>query len=753
MKKLIALTIVLIFGVFLFSVNWAAAQDPEEDTAASEEEAKKKAEGDETFELEEITVTATKVSENQQKVDIAMEVLTGETLKEMGRNDIDDILSNVSTAIIARTGDGLRVSIRGVSDDESTFYDTSQSAPAVAINMDGVRSNRKDKGGSLFDVQRVEVLYGPQSTIYSSNSPGGVVNIVTAQPKLGQYQASGTIEYGNYDLLRTEGAVNVPVGDKISMRAAFSTEVRDGYYTNGADDANNKAARFRVLYQPVEDLSITLTAQTTKTGGNGMSSNVVAFDRESDVDNPWESSTSSTFTPGGRDQKSTEYNATIEWATKYGTATLIPSYSEGSVDNVSVSEMFGTSYRTRDNSEKGAELRLASAPDFFFQWLVGYNYYKQEDFNDMTREGSEQFMSRHIFEDATSLFANITYPLVDTFRLVAGFRRSEDKMHTWNHEMKPAAPVPGTTERPMQEIGPETRDNNYSNPDYKIGFEYDLAQQSMLYGNYSTSYRVTGWGGSGDIKPEELDAYTIGSKNRFFDNTLQVNASAYYYDYRNKQARQSESIWIDLNGDGIVQRSETARDNGGDGYGDGRNYGLDLQVTYIITPRDILNFAWSHIESEWTNLTFNYEYEWQNAIDPETGEVIIVPVLDRNYNGKPLTNSPPDTITLSYTHNFTLPNGSAIRAGFNTRYQTEYHLSWKDEMSPWDRQESYHMSDASIVYLHPDKKLSLSLWAKNIEDYAVKRQFREPLTGPNQPAGWLSIGSPRTFGATLSMNF
>ena len=179
----------------------------------------------EEFTLEEITVTAQKRAENQQKVAISMEVIAAEDLKSLGKSDIDDILSNVSNVLVQKSADGLRVSLRGYSDATGTNFGQSTSTPAVAVNIDGVYSSRKDSSTSLYDMDRIEVLFGPQSTLYASNSPGGIVNVETASPKLDKYEASGALEYGNFNLLHTEGMVNVPISSIMSLRGAFQTKV------------------------------------------------------------------------------------------------------------------------------------------------------------------------------------------------------------------------------------------------------------------------------------------------------------------------------------------------------------------------------------------------------------------------------------------------------------------------------------------------------------------------------------------------
>jgi outer membrane receptor for ferrienterochelin and colicin len=121
------------------------------------------AQEDDGFMLEEITVTAQKREENKQKVAIAMEVLAGEDLEATGKNDLSEILENISSIIVNKTGSNLRVSLRGISDDQGDGS-VQISTPTVAVNTDGIMSNRQKSGTGLFDIERVEVLYGPQST-------------------------------------------------------------------------------------------------------------------------------------------------------------------------------------------------------------------------------------------------------------------------------------------------------------------------------------------------------------------------------------------------------------------------------------------------------------------------------------------------------------------------------------------------------------------------------------------------------------
>jgi iron complex outermembrane receptor protein len=114
-----------------------------------------------------------------------------------------------------------------------------------------------------------------------------------------------------------------------------------------------------------------------------------------------------------------------------------------------------------------------------------------------------------------------------------------------------------------------------------------------------------------------------------------------------------------------------------------------------------------------------------------------------------MTMSPPWTITLSYSHNFNLSNGAIIKAQVDSRYKTDYHLSWKNGQSPWNYQESCHITNFSAAYTNPTGNWTLSTYVKNIEDYAEKRMYMSPGGGE----GITTLGNPRTYGAVLSVNF
>jgi iron complex outermembrane recepter protein len=680
----------------------------------------------EDFTLEEITVTAQKRAENQQKVAIAMDTISGDEMKELGQSDLDEILSTVSSAFINRAGDGMRVSIRGMADDitpTGQLQDMSNSTPSVAVNMDGVFTARRASGSALYDLERVEVLYGPQSTLYASNSPGGIVNIVTANPKIDKYEASGTLEYGNYNLIHTEGSMNAPISDVMAIRASFNASVHDGFMANGSDDEDTKSARLKVLFKPVEKFSFVATGEYSRSGGNGFSG-ITMFKSQDDVNDPWDNGSSSNPTP--RYQSLKKLTGNIDWDLGFGTLTFVPSYSKSNENaTMTMTDFSGNATsQTMVSSgiEKGGEMRIASSSESYFKWIIGANYYRADQTEHSQSTTSLSYQDRVNNRKSYAFYGNVTYPISDALRATGGIRQSSDRNYTLFHALM-QNPFDSTKYDPVD----DSTLVKYNSPDYKIGFEYDLGVNSMIYSDWSTSYRTMGMSQRA-TKPEKLNSYSIGSKNRFLGNKLQVNASGYYYDYSDALADA-----------GMVDPDTGRMDAGSTTNGMLRIFGADISTNAIIGANDKVNFSVAYMNSKYTKLFFDFES---------------ASLADADYSGSPKTFSPEWTINATYNHNFNFSNGSVLTTRFDIRYQTSFFVTFNRQYSGpgvpttslvgYNEQEAYHISNFSAIYTHSDGKWTLTGYVKNLENYAVKK---------NLMMGTMMIGEPRTCGLVLSVRY
>jgi iron complex outermembrane receptor protein len=312
--------------------------------------------------------------------------------------------------------------------------------------------------------------------------------------------------------------------------------------------------------------------------------------------------------------------------------------------------------------EKGLEARMASSADFPFTWIVGANIYKTKDEQYQTNEdqadGDLEYQNQWNEQETKAIYANVTYPISDSLRATIGARQSWDENTTWNYEM----PGKGGSNEPTL----EGSSMEYDSPNFKLGFEYDLNENSMLYGDISSSYRMNGSGvteGGDMLDPEELTAYSIGAKNRFLDNRLQVNAAAYYYDYQNYFANMSPSrVPADTNGNGQWDW-ETEQDTEevvNIQTGDAVVYGFDLQTTTILTDRDKLNLNVTYVKKYFTDLYFDF---------PDIVNWFGIDDLD--YSDRDMPQAPNWNVTANYTHNFILPNGGSLTAGLEARYTSK----------------------------------------------------------------------------------
>jgi iron complex outermembrane recepter protein len=747
------------------------------------------------FTLEEITVTAQKRAENQQKVPIAMDVISGQQLAESGQDNVSDILKNLSNSMVNMNSDGMRVTVRGLAESEGSFNNMRVSTPTVAINVDGSYNTNNNAGENLFDVERVEVLYGPQSTLYGSNSPGGIVNVVTAAPKLDKYSASGSIEYGSYDLLNTQVTMNAPViSDKVAVRVAASRNKRGTWIENSDNSSKSTNVRFKTLYQPSDKISATITATWGTTGNGGrLGGDVTPFNYQDDVSNPWTASSSGGGPAAlGGTQRTKGLSGEFSFDTGIGSLSVVPSWSKmagGDLNWQTGMGMGGSTtsqlvHMVNSTVQKNAEVRMSSPQDFFFKWIAGAVYYKSDRKNFSDNISSPTDSSHQTSTESNkAVYANLTYPFSSQFRGTAGYRLSWDKAQSLE--------VPAMK-------GDGTSGQDYSAPDYKIGVEYDVTESTMAFASFATSYRVNMMGGIGQtskkgdsvwrsIPPEKLKAYTIGSKSRFFNNKLQFNTSAYFYDYKNKQftiddtgsvmqqgttvketdycgkningvvVSGAEGLCPDFSNDGQITSDDYSgmlEDPWSKQFGRFHSFGLDTTTNWIIGSDDRVNISLSYMKTKWVTAKLTY-YWWWLWVDAD-GNI----ANNRDFSGMENTYSPHWSGSVSYQHSFMLGDFGMLVPQVDVQFKSPYTLNnlsqtmlVKSNMPKYaNKQEAYYLVNGDIT-LTPSAPIwnlnwNLNLYVKNATNYAVKTSWMG-MGG----AGTLGLNDPRTYGAVLSVKF
>ncbi len=227
----------------------------------------------ETDEVEDgdIVVTANRFESLMSDTPIAMSAFTGDDLTQSGVTNPTQLADSVPNVSIVR-GNGLQITIRGVTSTDGT----EKGDPSAAFMLDGIYLARPQaQEVSFFDIERVEVLRGPQGTLYGRNSTAGVINVLSARPEF-EFSGSVNASYGSFDHLNGTAVINIPLGETFAVRAAANIDRRDSFLIDGntADGVtldpfkNNQSLRLSALFEPSEDFSLLLVGDYSTIQGN-----------------------------------------------------------------------------------------------------------------------------------------------------------------------------------------------------------------------------------------------------------------------------------------------------------------------------------------------------------------------------------------------------------------------------------------------------------------------------------------------------
>ncbi len=709
------------------------------------------------FTLQEITVTAEKRTENVQKTPISITAINGDKITDLAQATLSSVLQDVPALEIQKSPQGGQIYIRGV----GTNGDSNWVDPTVALTLDNVYSGRAESVfGAMYDVDRVEVLRGPQGTLYGRNATGGSINVITKDPDTNKFSGDVNLGGGNYSLWHIDGAVNVPINDKSAFRIAFLREHRDGFFSNGGRESNPIAARGKFLFDPTDKLSMLLTMDYYHTKNldnttvpNPHTGGPPFMDWQTDPDDPWyvdpvhpADQKEDTFKTA-----SLKVDYTLDWAT----VTLIPAYSHsnrwvytdliGGLMNPTappwtpLAKLPDTDKSTMIEDQYTFEGRLTSLDTSPIKWVFGTYYLdsKNQPSTAAPALNDSGFVTYGNQRPLTSIavFGQATYPVNDQFRVTGGLRYTHDKKSVENG-------IRSTTVGGY-DSGLIKYTNSYSSTTFKLGAEYDLAPASMLYAQIASGYKSGGFSTTAfppkTYEPEKLMAYEIGSKNRFADGRIQVNAEAYLYDYNHYQVQYA------LNG--MSPLPSAYQPSGVDTYfaqyvlnaETGRNYGVDLDLEALITQNDKVDMSFSYQHARYGKLVLT-----DLNLPPGADMSILGPNNSLDLTDTQVAMTPTKSGTLGYQHTFDLSNGGLITAHAQIKYSDGYWASiekyWEDS---W--QKSYHTTDANISYTSPGSSWMINCWIKNIEnDWHKTMMF---------PLWRYMISDPRTFGATLTFKW
>lgn len=702
--------------------------------------------------FEEVVVTAQRFESPLLKTPIAVTAISGDALRSSGVTDPTRLGEEVPNLSIDR-GNGLQITIRGVTSTDGT----EKGDPSAAFLLDGVYIARPQvQEVSFFDLARVEVLRGPQGTLYGRNTTAGVVNVITNRP-IHKFESALNAGIGSFGTQQADGMVNVPLNDVWALRASASYDRRDSYQSTNPGDPfsldpfkKNTSARIQALADFNENVSLLLRTDYSDLGGTPSGAGVRAtnFYDLTDPLNP-------VYLGGGDSKRERILNYTLadasdmnnktwgvsaelNWNLGPLALTYLGSYRKFDRDETGNVNLNGpnsfASLFTGNYSQSSQELRFATTADGPFKAQFGAYYFKERSgigFYLFNLVGPVfGFPQDPTIAESYAAFGQGTYSITDQLRLTAGVRYSHDDKSR----------IGGTVTQQTLTFNPATDTKllnsaavTFEKTTWRLGLDYDLNERTLLYGVISTGYKAGGFNDgceAGTVtngqpcnqprplsqiyyQPETLTAYEVGLKTRIAADQIQLSASAFHYDYENLQLSTVANF-----GGGPAQTTTNAAKATVDG--------LELEANIAFSRRHRLDFTAAYLDA-----TYDEYFPLGAGTPPD-------------YAGRDLDRSPKVTLSGAYTFSHPLGNGAQLSATLRERWSDSYVVTAFATPAQFT-QPSYHKTDVTLTYTAADERWYAQAFGKNLEDEVL-------VTGVDSFAN-VTPGDPRTYGVRAGVKF
>ena len=765
--------------------------------------------------LETVVITAQRVRESAQKAPIAITVVKPDEMQRLNVTRAED-LSQLVPALVATASGGPNTSffVRGVGNSTTNSY----SDPAISFNYDGVYIGRPNSTqGFFYDLERVEVLKGPQGTLYGRNATGGAINVLPRHPELNTTSAEVQASYGNYGAVQVQGALNRPLGENAALRISATYDKHDGYLSDGTSDQNQRAVRGQLLFKLTPELTTRFGGDYSHQGGAGAGSFVYgsyalvspaagyAFTPTPQlgpgvgVHDPRTEAFVQTRFIGqvGRNseamnsypfQDNSVWGITNEtnWTTDAGTLTVQAAYRQSKIDSLSTTSNFRGFFIDEKTDQTTLEARFAGKLGAKVDYLIG-GFYFDENIDNASAINQLTVLPIQTYQTGTNskaVFGRLALHVTDTLTLTAGGRYTDDlkKMNGLSNVYSlfcgsPAPPqdfcptVPlmplvntaadvvafytarGIAFGPPGSRGPNaptvfntqlTTDSSLSTKKftYRLAADWQVTQSNLLYASYETGFHGGGFNfgrGLETYAPETIGAFTLGSKNRFFDNRVQLNVEAFYWKYKDQQISQFGTDFstppIPVFYTSNIGRSTIK--------------GVDADFDVRATPTTRISLGVQYLDTAYDSYTvFTATNSVPNFNCPySTSTFRGAPAFAIDCSGKPALFSPKWSFNLGVEQTFEFNEFNLIaRAG--TRYRGDFFAA--TSYQPWVVSEAAFQSNASLTLDPHSDRWFVTAFVNNIEN--KQRITQVNVNGSLQTQSALA-SAPRTFGLRVGARF
>jgi iron complex outermembrane receptor protein len=737
--------IVMTLVIALFASSDAQALDDRQASLAA-------GSSGESSPLEEVVVTAQKRQETVQQTPLAITALTGDTLRERNVTDIT-ALNNMTPNLTVNESDGVtRITIRGIGNGDLIPGGESN----VAYHIDGIYEARTEsQSDSFFDVNRVEIVRGPQGTLYGRNATGGAINVITNDPT-DTLSGYGQVTLGNYNTVTVEGAVGGPIVPGVEGRVAVQSQNHSGYGTQGnglpLDDLDTKGVRVKLKLDPRDDLSIVLSGdyfneqdasgepRYLRNGDAGTPPFDVLFGGVLASD-PFRNTTN-TF-PNRQWKSDGGFGGIVTWTESPG-FTLTSLTGVRSTDFRNQYAYASTNANTADlvegdkATQESEELRAGGDLGPFS--YVGGLYYFREDEKLVTEahQQSEIFgilpnyvtqgyaIQGELATTAYAAFGQFTYRFSPQWALDVGERYSYERKAKYDegYAFDLAPFVPGTPPVYSQSVPYANTKNSAATP--KATLRYSPTGNAHLYATYAEGFKSGGFSVgtlSPAFAPQKVKDYEAGIKVDWLDGRLRTNLSGFYYKYTNLQVNKVVNT---PDGTPIVEVVSA---------GSAKLDGLEASIIAAPIAPLRLNLDVGLINSEYS------VFSAADSTRPELGVL--------NLAGNHLLQAPKYTVGAGAQYAWFESYGAITLRGEGHFVGLTYYTSFN---TPDYTQAPYHLFDGYLTFESPTNNWSVSLYAKNIGNVVYASSILQGATFLGSPVIG-NAGPPRTFGAMFGVRF
>lgn len=657
--------------------------------------------------IEEIIVTATKREASLHDVAASVSQIGGYQLEARGIANIESLSYQIPSLQFGALGENAYITLRGI----GTTVDSGVAEPAVATYVDGVFLPRSTMSGlRQLDLEKVEVLRGPQGTLYGRNATGGSINFVSRAPSQ-DFEVRARTYLENRNGWGTVASVSGPVGGLTSYRLSLGREHQDGYakvVNTGQDLLGTDATHARLAFQirPSEDLVIDLSAQQDESDAalflQQLLSPALAVTQIQGLrqqlmlpslgENNQTTEPNRTYGDGAfsGDSSTTIVSARLNWTSNsfsLRSVTGMVNHDVTSSFDADATDHFLVNAVNVQRPSKSLSQELNFYGDVGnVSWLAGVYWYEEEfslslplDFLNLDTTTFQfttlrNFVAGHVEEDTRTLalFADVTWAVTDLFRINFGARQNnETKKFMWRNPLTGQI-APSGEQNPDDLLG-------------KLGVQFDVSEQVNLYLQWQQGVKSGGHQLSlpSQFEGEEIDSLEAGVKYRTDDGRLTLNASAFQYDYANLQATTT------------IPPTTTLIHNA-----DAEILGLEAELVWHSRNDAFnLNLGLSFLDSEYTDFELRDEQIMQTV----------------SVDGEDLIRAP------SYTMNLGLEWMVPLSGFFrDLRIRADIYSSDSFKLTfidyPETRQSAFTTGNLSVILASADSQYQLRLYVNNVAD-------------------------------------